>query len=100
MRVALLAGGRSSEHEVSLSSAAAVREGLEDGGHDVVTIEIGREDGRWTCAGEPVTLDPGAPPVGADIVFPMLHGPFGEDGTVPEVIEAVGERDMAAGRFL
>ena len=48
MRVALLAGGRSSEHEVSLSSAAAVREGLEDGGHDVVTIEIGREDGRWT----------------------------------------------------
>jgi len=97
MRVALLAGGRSSEHEVSLSSAAAVREGLEDGGHDVVTIEIGREDGRWTCAGEPVTLDPGAPPVGADIVFPVLHGPFGEDGTVQGLLETIDVPYVGAG---
>jgi D-alanine-D-alanine ligase len=97
MRVALLAGGRSSEHEVSLSSAAAVRDGLEDGGHDVVTIEIGREDGRWTCAGEAVTLDPGAPPLGADIVFPVLHGPFGEDGTVQGLLETIDVPYVGAG---
>jgi D-alanine-D-alanine ligase len=97
MRVAVLAGGRSSEHEVSLSSAAAVREGLENGGHDVVTIEIGREDGCWTCLGEPVTLDPGAPPLGVEIVFPVLHGPFGEDGTVQGLLETLDVPYVGAG---
>ena len=97
MRVALLAGGRSSEHEVSLSSAAAVREGLEEGGHEVVTIEIGREDGRWTCDGEPVALDPGDSPLGADIVFPVLHGPFGEDGTVQGLLETLDVPYVGAG---
>ncbi|HEY7630200.1 MAG TPA: D-alanine--D-alanine ligase family protein [Thermoleophilaceae bacterium] len=97
MRVALLAGGRSSEHEISLSSAASVRDGLAEGGHDVVVIEIGREDGRWTCDGEPVTLDPGAPPLGADIVFPVLHGPFGEDGTVQGLLETLDVPYVGAG---
>ncbi len=97
MRVALLAGGRSSEHEVSLSSAAAVRDGLRDGGHDVVTIEIGREDGRWTCDGEPVLIAPGEPPLGVDIVFPVLHGPFGEDGTVQGLLETVDVPYVGAG---
>jgi D-alanine-D-alanine ligase len=97
VRVALLAGGRSSEHEVSLSSAAAVREGLENGGHDVVTIEIGREDGRWTCDGDPVTLAPGAPPLDAEIVFPVLHGPFGEDGTVQGLLETIDVPYVGAG---
>lgn len=97
MRVALLAGGRSSEHEVSLSSAAAVREGLERGGHDVVTIEIGREDGRWTCEGEPVAIVPGEAPLGAEIVFPVLHGPFGEDGTVQGLLETIDVPYVGAG---
>jgi D-alanine-D-alanine ligase len=97
MRVALLAGGRSSEHEVSLSSAAAVRDGLKDGGHDVVTIEIGREDGRWTCDGEPVTIAAGEPPLGVDIVFPVLHGPFGEDGTVQGLLETIDVPYVGAG---
>jgi D-alanine-D-alanine ligase len=97
VRVALLAGGRSSEHEVSLSSAAAVREGLEQGGHDVVTIEIGREDGRWSCEGEAVTLDPGAAPLDAEIVFPVLHGPFGEDGTVQGLLETLDVPYVGAG---
>jgi D-alanine-D-alanine ligase len=97
VRVALLAGGRSSEHEISLSSAASVRDGLAEGGHDVVVIEIGREDGRWTCDGEPVTLDPGAPPLGADIVFPVLHGPFGEDGTVQGLLETLDVPYVGAG---
>ena len=51
LTVAVLAGGRSSEHEVSLSSGAAVREGLLAGGHEVMWIEIGR-DGAWRCDGE------------------------------------------------
>jgi D-alanine-D-alanine ligase len=97
MRIALLAGGRSSEHEVSLSSAAAVRVGLRDGGHDVVTIEIGREDGRWSCDGEPVAIAPGEPPLGADIVFPVLHGPFGEDGTVQGLLETIDVPYVGAG---
>ncbi len=97
MRVAVLAGGRSSEHEVSLSSAAAVRQGLEEGGHDVVTIEIGREDGRWTSLGEPVTLDPGRSPFDVDIVFPVLHGPFGEDGTVQGLLETIDVPYVGAG---
>ncbi len=46
----MLAGGRSSEHEVSLSSGAAVREGLLAGGHEVVWVEIGR-DGVWRVGG-------------------------------------------------
>ena len=97
MRVAVLAGGRSSEHEVSLSSAAAVRQGLEDGGHEVVTIEIGREDGRWSSLGEPVTLDPGRAPFDVDIVFPVLHGPFGEDGTVQGLLETIDVPYVGAG---
>jgi D-alanine-D-alanine ligase len=97
MRVALLAGGRSSEHEVSLSSAAAVRDGLSDGGHDVVTIEIGREDGRWTCDAEPVTIAAGEPLLGADIAFPVLHGPFGEDGTVQGLLETIDMPYVGAG---
>jgi D-alanine-D-alanine ligase len=97
MRVALLAGGRSSEHEISLSSAASVREGLDQAGHEVVVIEIGREDGRWSCDGEPVTLDPGAAPLGVDIVFPVLHGPFGEDGTVQGLLETMDVPYVGAG---
>jgi D-alanine-D-alanine ligase len=97
MRVALLAGGRSSEHEVSLASAASVRDGLERGGHDVVTIEIGREDGRWRCDGEAVVLEPGFPPLGAEIVFPVLHGPFGEDGTVQGLLETIDVPYVGAG---
>jgi D-alanine-D-alanine ligase len=46
VKVAVLAGGRSSEHEVSLSSAASVREGLTAAGHDVTWVELAR-DGGW-----------------------------------------------------
>ena len=55
MRVAVLGGGRSSEHEVSLASAEAVREGLQKGGHEPLEVEIAR-DGRWSHRGEPVRL--------------------------------------------
>ncbi len=92
----MLAGGRSSEHDVSLSSAAAVREGLEQGGHDVVTVEIAR-DGRWSSDGLPVSLEPGAGVLGAEVVFPVLHGPFGEDGTVQGLLETVDVPYVGAG---
>ncbi|HYP48399.1 MAG TPA: hypothetical protein VEQ61_07140, partial [Thermoleophilaceae bacterium] len=74
MRVAVLAGGRSSEHEVSLASAESVRGGLEQAGHEVVDVHIER-DGRWTCAGTDVELKAAGGLLGADAVFPVLHGP-------------------------
>jgi len=86
MRVAVLAGGRSSEHEVSLRSGAAVARGLRDGGHEAVEVTIGR-DGHWSTAGGPVELVPGAGLLDADAVFPALHGAFGEDGSVQGLLE-------------
>jgi D-alanine-D-alanine ligase len=86
MRVAVLGGGRSSEHEISLASAAAVREGLREAGHEPVEVLISPE-GRWSCGGESVTVEPASGLLGADVVFPVLHGPFGEDGTVQGTLE-------------
>jgi D-alanine-D-alanine ligase len=87
-RVAVLGGGRSSEHDVSLASAASVRAGLERGGHEVAAVSISR-DGTWTCGGAPVALNPGGGLLGCDVVFPVLHGPFGEDGTVQGLLECL-----------
>ena len=86
MRVAVLAGGRSSERDVSLDSAASVREGLTEAGHDVLWVDLGR-DGEWSCEGEEVSLRAGGGLLEADAVFPALHGPFGEDGTVQGMLE-------------
>jgi len=96
VRVAVLAGGRSSEHDVSLASATAVRAGLEQAGHDPVAVELGR-DGSWTSGGEPVRIEPGAGLLGADVVFPVLHGPFGEDGTVQGLLEIADVPYVGAG---
>jgi D-alanine-D-alanine ligase len=86
VRVAVLAGGRSSEHDVSLDSAASVGEGLTAAGHEVLAVELGR-DGTWSCDGDEVELRAGRGLLGADAVFPALHGPFGEDGTVQGLLE-------------
>ena len=86
MRVAVLAGGRSSEHDVSLASGASVREGLREAGHDPVAVELAR-DGTWSCDGEEVVLRAGGGLLGCDAVFPVLHGPFGEDGSVQGLLE-------------
>jgi D-alanine-D-alanine ligase len=88
LEVAVLAGGRSSEHDISLSSGAAVSEGLQAAGHTVVWVEIGR-DGVWRREGEPLALAPAAGLLGVDVVFPALHGPFGEDGTVQGLLETL-----------
>ncbi|HWF35883.1 MAG TPA: D-alanine--D-alanine ligase A, partial [Solirubrobacteraceae bacterium] len=96
LRVAVLGGGRSSEHEVSLASASSVRAGLERAGHLPVMIEIGR-DGTWRGDGREVALEPGGGFEGADVVFPVLHGPFGEDGTVQGLLECLDVPYVGAG---
>ncbi len=104
--VLLLFGGRSAEHEVSCVSAVAVSAALREGGHDVVPVGIDK-DGRWwladadrdpfEAAGQSVHLELPAgrlrAPEGVydfDVVFPVLHGPFGEDGTIQGVFEIAG----------
>jgi D-alanine-D-alanine ligase len=86
MRVAVLGGGRSSEHDVSLRSAEAVAGGLEQAGHETVRVTISRR-GEWSCEGAPVELVPAAGLLGTDVAFPALHGPFGEDGSVQGLLE-------------
>ncbi len=126
IRVGLLFGGRSGEHEVSLTSAASVLRALDPAKYEVVPIGITRE-GRWlvgTAAdkllpavlenGKPVTasVDPAGPqliplssfPLAApsdepriDVIFPVLHGTFGEDGTVQGLLELAGVPYVGAG---
>ncbi len=86
MRIAVLTGGRSSEHEVSVSSGASVIKGLEEAGHEVVEVRIGR-DGRWLVAEATIDLVPGGGLLGADVAFPVLHGASGEDGSLQGLLE-------------
>jgi D-alanine-D-alanine ligase len=102
-KVLLLFGGRSSEHEVSCSSAVSIHEALVESGHRVVPVGIDR-DGDWYLAdsgarpfraeGRSVelmvpsaTLRVGTDEFGFDVVFPVLHGPHGEDGTIQGTFE-------------
>lgn len=96
LTVAVLAGGRSSEHEVSISSARAVREGLRAAGHEVLWVEIAR-DGTWRHDGQPLSVTPASGLLAADVVFPVLHGPFGEDGTVQGFLETIDVPYVGAG---
>jgi len=95
MRVAVLSGGRSSEHEISLLSGEAVAGGLEAAGHDVLRIRI-EKSGAWILDGRPVAIRPGegltcaGDLLSIDVVFPVLHGPFGEDGVTQGAIDTAG----------
>jgi D-alanine-D-alanine ligase len=98
LRVAVIAGGRSSEHDISLASARSVVEALDAADYDTVQFAIGR-DGRWelgtgangaSSAAETLPVPARGVPaaLGAiDVVLPILHGPFGEDGTVQGLLE-------------
>src|SRR5919206_1828175 len=122
LRIGVLFGGRSGEHQVSLQSARAVMAALEEAGHEVVPIGI-TPQGRWLASGDPLralssgslseerpaTLlpEPGRTglialpdredalePLAArsaigslDLLFPVLHGTYGEDGTVQGLFE-------------
>jgi D-alanine-D-alanine ligase len=96
VRVAVLAGGRSSEHDVSLSSAESVREGVAAAGHEVIDVRIARS-GAWRHDGATLALEPGGGLLGADAAFPVLHGPFGEDGTVQGLLELLDLPYVGAG---
>jgi D-alanine-D-alanine ligase len=96
VRVTVLGGGRSSEHEISLASAESVATGLRSAGHEVRSVQIGR-DGVWRCDGEELALVPGRGVGGADVVFPALHGPYGEDGTVQGLLECLDVPYVGAG---
>jgi D-alanine-D-alanine ligase len=114
LRVALVAGGRSSEHDISLLSARSVLEALDPERYDVVSVAIGR-DGRWALAPGghalvsdtrtglaetlPVPAESGTlAALGAvDVVLPILHGPFGEDGTVQGLLELADVAYVGAG---
>jgi D-alanine-D-alanine ligase len=125
LRVVLLFGGRSAEHDVSCVSAVAVARALDPKRYEVIPVAITRE-GRWLLAGEahaaieagswpsafpvdgsPVRISDSAParlegtsasaggPI--DVVFPLLHGPYGEDGTVQGLLELAGIPYVGAG---
>ncbi len=125
IRVGILFGGRSGEHDVSLTSAASVMKALDPARYEVVPIGITRE-GHWRIGsaalrllpevlekGEPVTpsVDPSAPKLiplrshspaldsrrDLDVIFPVLHGTFGEDGTVQGLLELAGVAYVGAG---
>lgn len=123
LRVGIIFGGRSSEHEVSLASAKGIMEAIDKNKYEVVPIGITKA-GQWltgrnvhqrllaASAGHPVLkskLESESPLTGhalalpiedtgpLDIVFPVLHGPFGEDGTVQGFLELLGLPYVGAG---
>jgi D-alanine-D-alanine ligase len=136
LRVGVIYGGRSGEHEVSLASAAAVFKNLDPERYDAVPILIAK-DGRWTlppsapkleAAADAIAASKGAPvergreahlvahpggdalltvdatqphaalsSVPLDVVFPILHGPYGEDGTVQGLLELANLPYVGAG---
>jgi D-alanine-D-alanine ligase len=123
LRVGVLFGGRSGEHEVSLASAASVIRALDPEKYEAVPIGI-TKDGRWLVGGGaqkllaevlksgervslppdptaatlvPLTPTPGHPSVTVDVMFPVLHGTFGEDGTVQGLLELAGLPYVGAG---
>jgi D-alanine-D-alanine ligase len=135
LRVGVLFGGRSGEHEISLRSAASVLQAIDTKKYDVVPVGITKQ-GRWVLGGEadrllsangssgaavlagsltgspvprkdwePEQADPGgalqvggqAEALGVDVVFPVLHGTFGEDGTMQGLLELAGKAYVGSG---
>ncbi len=128
VRVAVVFGGRNSEHAVSIMGAGSVLKALDPAAYEVIPIGIA-PDGRWVLAsgdqcyeiegttlpevertgaeivlpsgsGSLVALEPGDIPrhLGeVDVVFPLLHGPFGEDGTIQGLLEMAGVRYVGSG---
>jgi D-alanine-D-alanine ligase len=112
-RVLLLFGGRSAEHDVSCTSAVAIHDALVEAGHGVIPVGIDRDGGWWIAdtthrpfrpEGRPAALRlpdgrllVGDDALDYDLVFPVLHGPYGEDGTVQGVFEIAGKPYVGCG---
>ncbi len=93
LRVAVVYGGRSGEHEVSVRSAKAVMGGMDKSKYEIAEYFIGKE-GKWNP--RPILPEPGAQPE-IDVVFPVLHGTFGEDGTIQGLFEMADLPYVGAG---
>ncbi len=93
LRVAVVYGGRTGEHEVSLRSAESIIAAMDPARYEVQRILIGK-DGRWNP--RPISPEPGGNP-DIDVVFPVLHGTFGEDGTVQGLLELADLAYVGAG---
>ena len=93
LRVAVIYGGRSGEHEISVRSAKAILAGLDPAKYEAVEYFIDR-DGKWSP--KAIQPEPGAHPH-IDVVFPVLHGTFGEDGTVQGLLELADLPYVGAG---
>jgi D-alanine-D-alanine ligase len=108
LRVGILFGGRSGEHEVSLLSAASIFKAIDRRKFDVVPIGISKA-GHWLTADAALALLEGSAPssapaldsstalAGLDVVFPVLHGTFGEDGTIQGLFELAGIAYVGSG---
>jgi D-alanine-D-alanine ligase len=115
IRVAVIAGGRSSEHEISIASARSVLQALDPERYETTAIEIGK-GGRWQLGASGKLGLPDAPNGGSveslpvvadsapaaalgkiDVALPILHGPFGEDGTVQGLLELADIPYVGAG---
>jgi D-alanine-D-alanine ligase len=93
LRVAVVYGGRSGEHEVSLRSAESIINAMSPGKYEVRRFVINKE-GKWDPS--PILPEPGAHP-DIDVIFPVLHGTFGEDGTVQGLFELADIPYVGAG---
>jgi D-alanine-D-alanine ligase len=128
IKVGVIFGGRSGEHEVSLVSAKGIINAMDKGKYEIVPIGITRE-GRWIASGDPMkALEAGTPEESVpaallgdpsqkglmrleesetamttarlseiDVIFPVLHGPYGEDGTVQGLLELADIPYVGAG---
>ncbi|MFF4874856.1 MULTISPECIES: D-alanine--D-alanine ligase family protein [unclassified Micromonospora] len=98
-RLAVLYGGQSGEHEVSRRSAASILAGLDRDRYQVTEVLIDR-DGGWHVDGRPTPLPQALRVLRAqDVVFPALHGPYGEDGTVASLLGWLGVPYVGNGVF-
>ncbi len=93
IRVAVIYGGRSGEHEVSIRSAQSIVAAMDPAKYEVLHYVISQE-GKWSPG--PILPEPGAHP-DIDVVFPILHGTFGEDGTVQGLLELADLPYVGAG---
>ena len=92
IRVGVIRGGRSGEHEVSLRSAESILNAIDRNKYDVVPITISH-DGKW----EPFVITPEPSAQQVDVVFPIVHGTYGEDGTIQGLFELANLPYVGAG---
>jgi D-alanine-D-alanine ligase len=97
-RVAVIGGGNSCEHQVSLASATAVRDALRVGGYSVEALTIGLDGAWWAESGEPLPRSRVVSVIeSCDVVFPALHGPHGEDGMLAALCDVLARPCVGSG---